>query len=345
MKFAELKKLKVGDKVAVLSPSFAAPGAWPEVYELGLKRLRDIFGLEPVEFPSTRKLGSTKEERAADLISAFENPEIKAIITTIGGDDQVTYVKNLPSEPFVNNPKPFFGFSDNTHLANFLWLNGIPSYYGGSIMTQFASSGKMDDFNIIYLKKAMFEACTFEINSSPNFNDIVLSWDDLDNLNKERVYEKNEGWIWDGELNAEGISWGGCVESIDEILRHGLKIPTLEQFENSILIMETSEELPSADYVGRVFRAFGERGILTKVKAVLVGRPQACSYKVEKTSNEKKAYKTEQREKILGIIREYNKQIPVIQNLDFGHTNPQISFPYGKNVKIDSINKKIFVDF
>jgi muramoyltetrapeptide carboxypeptidase LdcA involved in peptidoglycan recycling len=66
-----LIKLKKGDKVAILSPSFAAPGKWPHVYELGLKRLEEIFKLEPVEFSTTKKIGAFKEERAKDLIAAF----------------------------------------------------------------------------------------------------------------------------------------------------------------------------------------------------------------------------------------------------------------------------------
>lgn len=54
----KLNKLQKGDKVAMLSPSFAAPGKWPHVYELGLERLKEIFGLEPVEFLTTKKIGA-----------------------------------------------------------------------------------------------------------------------------------------------------------------------------------------------------------------------------------------------------------------------------------------------
>ena len=135
MKFQKLPKLKVGDKVAIVSPSFAAPGVWPHVYELGLKRVREIFGLEPVEFPATKKVDATTKEKMEDLKSAFTDPEIKAVIASLGGDIQVTYIKYLEEfkDIFVNNPKPFFGFSDNTHFCNFLWLNGIPSFYGASL--------------------------------------------------------------------------------------------------------------------------------------------------------------------------------------------------------------------
>jgi muramoyltetrapeptide carboxypeptidase LdcA involved in peptidoglycan recycling len=128
MKFQKLTKLKVGDKVAIVSPSFAAPGVWPHVYELGLKRVREVFGLEPVEYPATKKVGASGTERGEDLENAFSNPDIKGLIASLGGNDQVTYIKNLKPEEFVNNPKIFFGFSDNTHFCNFLWLHGIPSF-------------------------------------------------------------------------------------------------------------------------------------------------------------------------------------------------------------------------
>jgi len=345
MEFAKLDKLKRGDKVAIVSPSFAAPAAWPLVYELGLARLRDIFGLVPVEFPATKKADATVEEKAADLIAAFSDPEIKAVISTLGGDIQVAYIKNLPAAPFKNNPKPFFGFSDNTNFMNFLWLNGIPSYYGGSIFTQLAKNGKMDEFTVEYLNKAYFEEGEFEIFASNVYNDIGLDWTDPENLKKFRQYEPNEGWHWDGEKNAEGTTWGGCLETIDELLRHGIKLPELVEFENVILLLETCEEISSANYVSRVCRALGERGILARVKGLLVGRPKAWEFGKEKNAEEKAKYKKEQRETVLRIFREYNKTSPVVQNLDFGHTDPQIPFPYGRKARISSSNKKIFVNF
>lgn len=341
----KLKKLQKGDKVAILSPSFAAPGQWPHVYELGLKRVREVFELEPVEFPATKKLGASKEERSKDLIDAFEDPEIKGVITSLGGDDQVTYVKNLPAEPFVSNPKPFFGYSDNTHFANFLWLNGIPSYYGGSLFVQFAEQGKMNDYTTRYLKLALFEEGEVEIEASKEYNDMGLDWNDPGNLTKQRIYEPNESWLWNGEKNAAGITWGGCLESIDELLRHGIQVPSLEDFENIVLITETSEEIPASEYVFRVFRALGERRILERVKAVLVGRPKAWEYDKPNNESQKEEYRKKQRETILKAIRMYNTFIPVVQNLDFGHTDPQIPLPYGMPIRLESTTKQIFAKF
>lgn len=341
----ELAKLQPGDKVAILSPSFAAPGKFPAVYELGLQRLRDIFQLEPVEFRATRKLGASTEERAKDLIAAFEDRDIKAVIATIGGDDQVTYIKDLPSEPFVNNPKPFFGYSDSSHFMNFLWLSGIPSYYGGSIMTQYAMQGSMDDYTIRYLKHALFKSGEIELKPSDAFNDIGLDWGDEANLSNRREYEKNDGWHWDGSKDVTGITWGGCLESIDKIFRHDIQIPSLENFENIILFTETSEEIPTAEYVARTYRELGDRGILERVRAVLVGRPKAWEFDKPQSLEQRRTYREEQRKTIIDVVREYNTDIPIVQNIDFGHTDPQIPMPYGRNVRIDTGAKNIFAEF
>lgn len=338
----KLPKLKPGDKVAILSPSFCAPAVWPHVHELGLKRLREVFDLVPVEYPTTRKLGATGEERSRDLIAAFTDPEIKAVIATIGGDDQVTYVKNLPSEPFKNNPKPFFGYSDNSHLCNFLFLNDIPSYYGGSIFTQYAMQGEMDQYTVIYLKRALFETGEFELLPSETYNDQGLTWNDESLLLTKRQHWPNEGWHWDSEQNASGILWGGCVECVDEMFRHDTRIPTREQFNDIVLMFETSEEIPSADYVFRFFRALGERGILERVQGVLIGRPKAWEFDKQYSHEERTTYRQAQNEAILKAVRTYNKTIPVVQNLNFGHTDPQIPMPYGSAVRIDTQNKRIF---
>ena len=345
MNFVTLPKLQKGDKAAILSPSFAAPGRWPHVYELGCQRLRDVFGLEPVEFPATKKLGASAEERSKDLVDAFENKEIKAVIASIGGDDQITYIKNLPKERFINNPKPFFGYSDNTHFINHLWLCGIPSFYGGHLFTEFAMQNEMDEFTVKYLKYALFESGIFDLESSSIFNDIGLNWNDPTLLSQKRRYQKNDGWYWDGFTNSKGITWGGCVESIDELLRHGAVIPSDQDFENIVLFMETSEEISSHDYVRRVLRALGERGILSKVKGLLVGRPKAWEFDKPNTDEQKEKHKQGQREMFLETVRKYNQNIPIIQNLDFGHTSPQICLPTGNKMTINSTNKTIKVEF
>ena len=341
----KLQKLSLGDKVAVVSPSFAAPGCWPHVHELGLARLRDVFGLVPVEHPSAHDLAATTEPKSKDLEAAFSNPSIKAVIATLGGDIQVTYINRLNPRTFIRCPKPFFGYSDNSHFANFLFLNGIPSYYGASLFTQFAMQGAMDDFSIKYIKHALFDNGEIELSAAAQFNDIGLGWDDPNLLKSYREYEPNDGWCWDGNADTHGLLWGGCVESVDEMLRHGVPIPSLEQFADIVLMLETSEDIPAASYVFRVLRGLGERGILANVQGLLMGRPKAWEFDKPHTTAEKAAYRETQREIVLNTVRHYNAKIPVVQNLDFGHTDPQIPMPYGGRVRLASRTQQITAEF
>lgn len=117
-------KLSPGDRVAVLSPGFAAPAVAPTVHEQALRRIRDVLGLEPVEYPTTRRLDATAHDRADDLNAAFADPGIRAVLSTIGGDDQITVVPHLDSGAVRRDPKPFLGYSDNTNLLSWLWTHG-----------------------------------------------------------------------------------------------------------------------------------------------------------------------------------------------------------------------------
>ena len=127
----------------MLSPSSGLPGALPLPYELGQSRLQDDFGLKPVEYPSTRKVGSTPEERAADIHAAFADPDIKAVIASIGGDDQIAVLPHLDRTLLRANPKPFFGYSDSTNLLLFLRNLGIVGYHGGTMMVELGRPGAM----------------------------------------------------------------------------------------------------------------------------------------------------------------------------------------------------------
>jgi len=146
-------------------------------------------------------------------------------------------------------------------------------------------------------------------------------------------------------MDSEGILWGGCLESIDDMLRNNVPIPSLKEFGNIVLMLETSEEVPSHGYVRRVIRALGERGILSNIQGVLVGRPKAWEFDKPYSKEERIVYATEQQEVVIKSIRTYNKNIPVVQNMNFGHTDPQIPMPYGGKVRVDSKKRRIFICF
>ena len=78
-----------------MSPSAGLPGLFGWVQDLGLERLRSVFGLVPVEYPTTRTMGASPQDRARDVMAAFADPANRAVFTSVGGDDQVTILKYL----------------------------------------------------------------------------------------------------------------------------------------------------------------------------------------------------------------------------------------------------------
>src|SRR5439155_14646099 len=150
-------KLKPGDRVAVVSPSFAGPGLFQAVHELGMRRLREEFGLEPVETDTTRRIHARPEDRAADLMAAFADPTIRAVLSTCGGDDQMTVLPFLDPAEAVRNPKPFLGYSDNTNMLNWLWNLGLVSYHGCSTMTHLGRRGRLHPIFAQSLRAALFD--------------------------------------------------------------------------------------------------------------------------------------------------------------------------------------------
>lgn len=343
-KFERLQKLRPGDRVAVVSPSAGLPGRFPWVQDLGLQRMQNVFRLEPVEYPTTRLAGAPLMARAQDLMAAFANPQIKAIFASVGGDDQIKLLKHLDTAVIRRNPKPFFGYSDNTHLHTLLWNLGVPSYYGGSVMTQLAMQKAMHEETVEFMRHALFDRGEYEISATKGFNDINLEWGKRSNLTKSRTMETNEGWFWDGATSASGLLWGGCVESLIEQFSAGVYLPSAKDLTGTALYIETAEDIPEHWITEYLMTGLGERGWLNKFQAVLVGRPKAWERNKQNPPQWRKHYRQKQRETVLRIVREYS-DIPVVQNLDFGHTDPQVVLPSGGSVRLDSTTKKIFLAY
>ena len=189
-------KLVPGDRVAIVSPSWAGAGAFPDVHEMGIKVLRDELGLVPVELPTTRRVGATAQDRANDINSAFADPELKALIAVIGGSDQITVLPHLDADVIAANPKPFFGYSDNTNLLNFLWRLGIVAYHGGSTLVHLARPGGVHPVFLDSLRHALFDHVVVELMPVSEFTDLQPDWRDPSTLVNPLATTSEVGWHW-----------------------------------------------------------------------------------------------------------------------------------------------------
>lgn len=337
--------LRPGDRVAVLSPAFAAPAVAPEIHAQAMRRLEDLTGLVPVEFPTTRLLDAPPEARAADVNAAFADPGIRAILATIGGDDQVLVVPHLDPALALADPKPFLGYSDNTNILNWLWGLGIAGYYGGSTAVHLGPGPAVDDVHLRSLRAALLDRGRGEITEPGVSEDVGRRWHDPRALTEYGDREPVGPWSWAGpERVVSGTTWGGCLEVIDGLALAD-RLPSVEALAGAVLLIETSEERPSASWVRRWMRGLGERGILAAVAGVVVARPPVSDFDVHPSPAEAQALRDAQRDVVIEQVGRYNPDAVVCVGPPFGHTRPQWIVPYGGTLTLDAVTRRVFADY
>ena len=338
-------KPKPGDKVAVLSPSAGLPGLFPDVFELGLRRIRDELGLEPVEFPTTRTMGASPQARADDIHAALTDPEITAVMAAIGGDDQITVLPHLDPDLVRAHAKPFFGYSDNTNLLVYLWQLGIVGYHGGSVMVHLGR-GQLHPYSVESLRTALFTSGEVEITPPGEHTDESIDWATPAALTTAASTYPNEGWRWrNADQVVEGVTFGGCLEILDWQLAVRRWLAPFEAYDGAVLLVETSEEMPSPTQVYRILRNFGEAGFLQRFAAVLVGRPKAWDIRRHTTPEERREYAAAQADAICRALDEYHPGVLTVFDVDFGHTDPQLIIPSGGKIRIDGPAQRIWVTY
>lgn len=323
--------LQRGDKVATISLSWGGAGE-PELrwrYEQGVERLKNVFGLEVVAMPNSLKgaayLYENPQARAEDLMNAFKDPSIKGIVSNIGGSESIRLLPYINFDVIRENPKVFIGFSDATITHLFCHKAGISSFYGPAILTDFAENVQMHEFTVESIKKTLFSNEVIgEIKPSPVWTSQRLEWVIENKSLSREMTEDYKGYeLLQGKGIAQGRLIGGCIEVL-EFAKGTSLWPDKAYFKDSILFFETSEELPSPANMEYWLRNYGTQGILQEVKGIIFAKPQ----------HEK--YYEEYKESIATIMLELGlNELPILYNLNFGHTEPRFVIPYGAMAEIN----------
>jgi muramoyltetrapeptide carboxypeptidase LdcA involved in peptidoglycan recycling len=326
------RHLRAGDTVAVLSPSWGGPAAFPHVYEAGLDVLRS-WGLRIREYPTTRlspaELSADPRGRARDLTAAFEDPAIAGIVASIGGDDAIRLLPYLDPGVIRANPKILLGYSDATVLLAAVRRVGVVAFHGPSVMAGIGQLPALGTEVTAHIRSMLFEAPAKM--TYPAFGRVSEGYPDWrDPANVGRIGADRDAGPWrllQGTAGpVSGVLEGGCLEVIDW-LRGTWAGPEHGDRDGRLLAIETSEELPSPVAVGRMLRSLGVAGVLDGLAGVLIGRWR------ERTPDEV----AEVEEAVLGVIAgEFDRpDLPIVANLPFGHTDPQWVLPLGVRATVD----------
>lgn len=306
------ERLKSGDKVMVIAPARGIKIIGQDCRNIAHERLGRL-GLEVVFAPNTTDenwdyMGSASiEKRVADIHTAFADKSVKAILTMIGGFNSNQLITHLDYDLIKNNPKIFCGFSDITALHGAIYAKtGLETYYG----PHFSSLGMKHgcDYTYDHFIKMLINGEQDEIRPS------VVWSDDLWFLDQDkRDFEVNEGYWQIHNGNATGTIIGGNLGTFNLLLG----TPYRPQFrENTILFIEDTESCSLPEFE-RNLQALIYQPDFDNVKGVVIGRFQKGS----KVTREGLEYIINTKEKL--------KDLPVLANVDFGHTAPLLTIPLG----------------
>ncbi|MBI2990321.1 MAG: LD-carboxypeptidase [Candidatus Magasanikbacteria bacterium] len=304
-------KLKKGDKVAVVAPSVSLSYFSKSRVARSVKILESLglsleWGQHAREMDSGDS-SSSIDYRIADLHAAFLDPQIKGIIAVDGGYNCNQLLEYIDWDIIVENPKMFCGYSDITALQNaFFAKTGLVSYSGPCFITWSSAVYKEEvllRYTLDHFRSAVF---------AKSGNDLVLESSQLWRDDCSSGLRPHKDWWIINEGRAGGTIIGGNLSTVG--LLQGT--PFFPSLKNSIVFLEDDYE-SHADIFDRDLESLFQVKESKYVRGLVIGR-------FEKASKMTK-------ERLVRIIRSKKQleQIPVIANVDFGHTVPLFTFPIG----------------
>lgn len=327
--------LKPGDTVATLSLSWGGAGTFPHRYEAGKRQLEEVFGLNVTETKNALKsaeyIYKNPQARAEDLMEAFSDSSIKAIISNIGGDDSIRTLPFTDLSVIRNNPKIFLGFSDTTVTHMACYKAGLTSFYGTSVLVGFAENGGMHQYQIEDIKRTLFstEPVGQILPNHDGWTTERLEWGEPELQNTKRSLVKDCQWNFlQGTGKIKGQLIGGCVDVL-EFLKGTDFWFSDSDWDGNILFLETSEEMMSPLQFCWALRNYAAQGVFNKISGLILGRPYDNKY-VE-----------EYNRILLQVIRdeEGRDDLTIVTEMNFGHTCPVFTIPYGVMAEVDNERK------
>ena len=309
--------------------------------DIGLERLKR-YGLNVKLAPNALKgmdyISRHPEKRAEDLLWAFRDPETDMILCAIGGDDTyrlAPYLFDSGELAAAVTDKVFLGFSDTTLNHFMLHRVGLPTFYGQSFLSDICelSSGMLP-----YTEKYFRELITCGRISAITPSD--LWYEERKEFTPAQVgvplvSHTDRGFeLLQGKPKFSGKILGGCICSMfdmfdsgryadmPELCRKYRLFPDAADWKGRILLLETSEEKPSPEKYRQSLLYLKETGVFDAVSGVLAGKPMDEAY-----AGEYKRLLTE----VIG-----RPELPVVFNINIGHSMPRCIMPFGVDAEVDA---------
>jgi muramoyltetrapeptide carboxypeptidase len=315
--------LSRGDTVAIVSPSWCGPAELPAAYRRGLAALRAHgFEVRVMAHAEGRRgwVSGTPQERVADLHVAFADPDVRAVLCTIGGLHSAQLLPLLDFDLIAANPKVFCGYSDITSLhLGIHSMTGLVTFYGPALIPQWGAVGGPLDYVVEHFAHVVevpqpagaLPRADFEVQ-------------DTDFERAERTGEPlRRSPARPREVLRSGRASGPLVTACLPVARNLIGTPWQPDVSGHVLVMETPEQPYDPETADADLTHLRLAGWLDGLAALVLCRPYD--------------FTDEQTEQLHEALMEQLApwDYPVIARVEGGHTDPLPTFPLGVDVEVD----------
>jgi muramoyltetrapeptide carboxypeptidase len=307
-------KLRAGATIRVIAPSRSAAIIGEAVTKPATRRLAELglrvtFGKHVGERDGFDS--SSVEARLADLHAAFADPDVAGLLTVIGGYNCNQLLPHIDWELVRANPKVLCGYSDITALQCATLARADLVTYSGPHWSTFGMERHFEP-TLRAFADCLFRDDPFEIEPSAAWSDDPW-YLDQDN----RDLRPNEGWWVLAEGEAGGRIVGGNLCTLN--LLQGT--PFMPQLHGTVLFVEDDAE-SRPHHFDRDLTSLLQQRDAAGISGLVIGRFQKASGMT--------------RGLLDAIVRSKPALagLPVVANVDFGHTDPLITLPIGGTVEV-----------
>lgn len=314
--------LKPGDTIGFFSPSSAATAWAPNRFaRAGAFLEGQGFRLKAGSLTGQQdhwRSGSIAA-RAEELNALIRDPEVRCIMSVIGGNNSNSLLPYLDFDALKRDPKIVIGYSDVTALLLGIHARtGLVTFYGPALVASFGELSPLVDETLAGFR----QICQAGGASVPHTVPTPAQWTeerlDWEQQTRAKQCQPNRlisvgtgrvrGRLIGGNLNTMAGIWGSPY------------MPAIEQ--GDILLLEDSLHLAAT--VERSFAHLKLCGVFDRIGALVLGKHELFD---SQGSGRRPL------DILLEIVGE--PTFPILAEYDCAHTHPMLTLPLGIEVMLD----------